>query len=467
MSRCSALARRTGIAGVVAVLTLAVTAGGVAASNVAIGLSGQSDGTPIPIWLSLVTGGGVIATSMLLTMLVTDRTVVERFHTNAVGFSNDRLETVGSLVFGTIGIATLVFVVVVGLVGPQIGSFSATVLLTFVGGRALLTIIAYTVGNPWRALNPWRHIAAFVPNGYATYPPWLGSWPAVGTLLVLIWLEVVTPLTSSPRTLVAVILAYSVFTIGGAIVFTPQTWFQKGDPISVWFRLYGAVAPIQRTEAGLEVRYPGARLGDDDLITDGSVLAFVLVLIWELTYSGFIVTGPGVRTVETLVGIGFPPQLVYLGLLLGGFALFWKGYWLAAARTRNRTETHLSRGSLAIRFGSPLLAIAAGYHFAHYAGFSLSLWPSLVDTMVSPLNPPENPTQYLLTSWFSYVELTGILVGHLLAVWLTHVVSFELFSGKRQAVRSQYPFIIVMVVLAVVNLYLVAVPPMDPVYVPN
>ncbi|WP_436344146.1 hypothetical protein [Natronorubrum sp. FCH18a] len=467
MSRRSALLRRTGIAGAFVLAALAVGAGIVAASNVAAGLSGQSGETTVPTWLYLATGAGVIGASALMTMLVTDREVIDSFHDDSLAFAMARLRAAGSLLLGTIGVAALVFIVVVGFLGPRLGNFSAAVLLTFVGGRALLTIVAYTVGSPWRAVNPWRRIATALPNGYATYPAWLGSWPAVGTLLALIWLELVAPLSSSARALAVVVLAYSAFTIAGAVAFSPETWFRNGDPISVWFRLYGAVAPIQRTDDGLEFRYPGSRLGDDDVVTDVSLIAFVLVLIWELTYSGFVVTEPGIRTVEVLVSIGVPAQVVYLALLLAGFALFWKIYWLAAARTRARAETYLSRRYLALRFAPPLLAIAAGYHFAHYVGFSISLWPSLVDTMASPLNPPENPTQYALTSWFGYVEIAGILIGHILAVWISHAVSFELFPGKLQAIRSQYPFVVVMIFFTIVSLYLVSMPSMEPAYVPG
>jgi len=118
-------------------------------------------------------------------------------------------------------------------------------------------------------------------------------------LLTFVWLEVVAPLTSSARALVFVLVMYSLFTISSAVVF-PETWFRRGDPLSLWFRLYGAVAPIQRTDDGLELRFPGSRLSDDDLVTDTSVVAFVLALVWELTYSGFIVTpsasGPSKRS---------------------------------------------------------------------------------------------------------------------------------------------------------------------------
>lgn len=467
MSRRSALARRTGIGLALAVAVLATGAGVVAASNVAAGLSGGGGDVTVPTWLYLATGGGAVGASALLTMLVTDREVIGSYHDRALEASVDRLLSAGSLLFGAIGLLGLALLFAAGIFGPNIGLVSATVLLTFVGGRALLTIAAYTVGNPWPALNPWRRIATALPNGYESYPSAFGSWPAVVALLTFVWLEVVAPLTSSPRALVAVLAVYSLFTISSAVVFSPETWFRRGDPLSLWFRLYGAVAPIQRTDDGFELRFPGSRLSEPDLVTDTSLVAFVLALVWELTYSGFIVTPVGVRTIEALVGIGVPPALVYLLLLVGGFGLFWKVYWLAIDRTRERAETYLSRRYLGLRLAAPLLAIAAGYHLAHYVGFGLSLWPALLDALAMPLNPPPNPTRYALPGWFGYVEIAGILLGHVLAVWVAHTVSFDLFPGKLQAIRSQYPLIVVMVFFTMVSLYLVSQGTMSPPYVPS
>ncbi|WP_207217110.1 hypothetical protein [Natrinema altunense] len=467
MSERAVLARRTGIVLGFVLVSLTAGAGIVTASNVAAGLSGESTDVSVPTWLYLATGGGTVGASALLTMLVTDRDVIGAYHDHALEQSLDRLLTAGSLLLGVFGLLGLALVFVAGIGGPNIGLVSATVLVTFVGGRALLTIVAYTVGNPWPALNPWRRIAEALPNGYESYPSSYGSWPAVVALLTFVWLEVVAPLTTTAQALVAILVMYSLFTISGAVVFSPETWFRRGDPLSLWFRLYGSVAPIQRTADGFELRYPGSRLSEPDLVTDTSLVAFVLALVWELTYSGFIVTPAGVWTIEALVGIGLPPVLVYLLLLVGGFALFWKIYWVAIDRTRERAETYLSRRYLGYRLAAPLLAIAAGYHLAHYVGFGLSLWPSLLDALATPLNPPPNPTRYALPGWFGYVEIAGILLGHVLAVWVAHTVSFELFPGKLQAIRSQYPLIVVMVFFTMVSLYLVSQGTMSPPYVPG
>ncbi|WP_247001552.1 hypothetical protein [Halosolutus gelatinilyticus] len=466
----SVLGRRTAIAAALVIATLAAGVGVAAASNVAAGLAGERGDVTVPTWLYLATGGGVIGASALLTMLVTDRAVIDDYHDRVVGVPTEALLRAGSIVLGTIGVLGLAFVLVVAAANPDVPGFaSAAVLLVFVGGRALLTMIAYTVGNPWPALNPWRRIADLLPHGLVAdeYPSRLGCWPAVAVLLGLIWLEVIAPLSSSPAALGLAVVAYSAYAIGGAVAFSPDSWFERADPISTWFRMYGAVAPIQRTDDGLAIRFPGARLSDDDVLTDVSAIAFVLVLVWELTFSGFIVTAPGVATIRFLVGLGLPSEIVYLGLLLVGFWLFWRVYWLAAAKTREQADTYISTRYLAIRFAPALLAIAAGYHVAHYAGFTITLWPSLLETVAAPLSPPENPTQYALTSWFGYVEIASILLGHVLAVWVAHTISFELFPGKLQAIRSQYPFIVVMISFTMISLYLVSLPTAQPPYVPN
>jgi len=176
----------------------------------------------VPTWLYLATGGGAIGASALLTMLVTDRDVIGTYHDRTLETTMGRLLTAGSLLLGVLGLLGLALILLAGIRGPAIGLVSATVQVTFVGGRALLTIVAYTVGNPWPALNPWRRIAAALPNGYESYPSAFGSWPAVVALLTFVWLEVVAPLTSSARALVFVLVMYSLFTISSAVVFSPR-----------------------------------------------------------------------------------------------------------------------------------------------------------------------------------------------------------------------------------------------------
>jgi hypothetical protein len=293
----------------------------------------------------------------------------------------------------------------------------------------------------------------------------LRSWPAVLGLFVLIWLEIVLPITTVPGTLSVVVLGYSVATLAGAVLVGPSTWFRRADPLSVLFRLYGAVAPVQRDDAGVRLVVPGARLRDPGVVADRSEVAFALLLVCELTVSGFIVTDPGARTVQTLVEAGVPPLATYFLVLLGGFAVFLGSYRLATLTARRTAPTYLTGRTLAIRFAPALLAIAAGYHLAHYVAFALNLSPALVAALANPLSPPVNPTTLAIPAWVGSIEIAVVVLGHLLAIWTAHATAFSLFPGRLQAIRSQYPFVVVMICYTVVSLWLVSLPTAPPPFV--
>ncbi|MFT4890697.1 MAG: hypothetical protein ACI9YT_001615, partial [Halobacteriales archaeon] len=62
------------------------------------------------------------------------------------------------------------------------------------------------------------------------------------------------------------------------------------------------------------------------------------------------------------------------------------------------------------------------------------------------------------------LELTFVLVGHVLAICVAHAVAFDLFPDRLQAIRSQYPFIAVMIAYTTLSLWIVAEPTLSPPY---
>lgn len=447
------------------VLLLAL-ADAASASNVATGLQGEGRDLQVPTWLYLFTGGATVGASALLAMFVTDRRLVDRLHRESYRLST-RSVPVGWLRIATsvLAVALLGLIVYTGVTGPRLANANLAVLAVFVGGRAGLVMVAYLLASPWPAVNPWRALARPLPSGFVEYPERLGIWPAVFGLLAVLWVEIVVPVNTAPGTLAIVVLVYTVYALAGAVVFSPETWFTYGDPIAVLFRFFGAVAPIQRIDGGFELHLPGARLREPGPVDGLDGVAFVLLLVWELTYSAFIVTPPGIATVEALVGVGVPPLAVYLLLLLAGYALFLGSYWLATRYAKRLAETYVTAEHLAIRFAPPLLAIAAGYHLAHYFTFFVSLSPSLALTLASPLSPPLPPLTLVLPSWFGLLDVAFILVGHLLAIWAAHAVSFDVFPSRLQAIRSQYPFVAVMVLYTMTSLWLVSMPTAEAAFV--
>ena len=432
------------------------------------------DTLAVPRWLYLATGGATIGASALLASFVTDRAFIRYLHDWSL--PGPRIEDWWTPLrwIRSLGVVVLGLAVYLGFTGPQLPTASFTILVTFVVVRAGLPMFTYLGGNIWPILNPWRGIVSLIPSGYRSYPDTLGRWPAVGGLLLLVWIEVIFPVSTIPRVLSIAILGYNAITIAGAVLFGPDAWFENGDPLSVLFRFFGAVAPVQRRDETLTVKLPGSDLADSELITDTSDVAFVIALIWELTYSGFITTQTGAATIETLVNItnigGGAVQiraiLVYTLLFVGGYVVFFTAYWYASIRSRQQTGTYITAQRIAFRFAPSLLAIAAGYHLAHYTGLAVSLSPALGMAIVSPLSPPANPLTLSPPGWFDGLSIGFVLIGHLLAIWAAHATAYELFSSRLVAIRSQYPFIAVMICYTVISLWILSLPGATPPYLP-
>jgi len=68
----------------------------------------------------------------------------------------------------------------------------------------------------------------------------------------------------------------------------------------------------------------------------------------------------------------------------------------------------------------------------------------------------------VLPSWLSGVGVAAVLVGHLLAIWVSHGTAYDQFPGRLQAIRSQYPLTAVMILYTMVSLWIVGQPEVPP-----
>nr|WP_227355952.1 hypothetical protein [Haladaptatus salinisoli] len=443
----------------------------VLASNAAVGLSGASRETlNIPQWLYIATGGAAIGASALLASVVTDRVLIHTVHDwYTLVPTRATIRTVAITAAQVIGVVGLAIVLYRGFTGPQIPTVNVALILVFAGVRAGLTMVVYLFGNVWPALNPWRTIASFLTNYLPTrtlsYPAKVSRWPAVLGLLLLVWVETVTQVNKQPALLAGAILVYTVITIAGAVLFSPSTWFINVDPISVTFRFYGQVSPLRWADSGLTFRPPGFELPESDFVSESADIAFIIALVWELTFSGFVTTTTGVTVVKSIVTIGVPPLVLYAVLFVVGYLAFLSAYFIAAYIARRIGETYLTPHILAVQFAPSLLAIAAGYHLAHYFGFFVSLSPLLVTAIATPFSPPANPLVLSLPGWFGMLSIAFILIGHILAVWVAHADAYATFPSRMQAIQSQYPFVLVMISYTVISLWLISLPTASPAFV--
>ncbi|WP_244605318.1 hypothetical protein [Halorhabdus rudnickae] len=463
---------RRPLAAVGTLLGILVIAIPVAAHGGSLGAEARETVT-VPTWLFLLTGGAAVGASFLLASFVTDRRLIDAIHGWRRTIPAPRSGALEPLV-RVAGVLGLAGIVGIGYLGPSQGLGNLAVLAVWVGWWAGYTATAYLIGESWQVLNPWRTIAGWLPS-FGRNLPAVGAWPSVVGLLALVWVEVVSPLADAPALLTTVVLGYTAVTLSGAVVFGSEAWFERVDPVSRVFRYYGHVAPVANTATAtgtdrrvldddrrLPVRLPGVGLTRSDLVTDASEVAFVVALLWATTYDGFVATPAWRQVARPLIEAGVPAHLLYPLVLVAGFVLFLAIYRLASRYARRTGETYLAAAVLARRFAPPLLAIAAGYHLAHYLGYFLSLAPVLLTVLGSPFSPPATVPVLSLPGWFTAVPVASVLVGHLLAIWIAHATAFELFPGRLQAIRSQYPFIAVMVLYTMTSLWIVTQPSIQP-----
>jgi hypothetical protein len=164
-------------------------------------------------------------------------------------------------------------------------------------------MVTYLVVDVWDLLNPWRTLATLVPTTPRSPPSRAGAWPSVAGLLALVWLEVVTPVAESPRTLGTVVVAYTVVTVAGGAVYG-DAWFRRVDPVARVFERYGRLAPIQRTDDGLTLSVPGTALARDPAVVTGDDAAFMYAITDRETVQNLLEDLTGQRLMFNYFRVG-------------------------------------------------------------------------------------------------------------------------------------------------------------------
>lgn len=406
--------------------------------------------------------------------------------------------------------SVFVFVVflLAGLVGDQHPMRNVAPALAWIIWWVGVAYVSALVGDLWALINPWKVLFGWAEALYRRltrerelalrlpYPERLGVWPGLALLLAFSWVELVWPGRIWPNHLAGLALAYSVVTWTGMYLFGRERWLRHGEAFSLAFGVLARFAPsevrVARQEVcracGLGCRdragecincyecFGRADAADREwnlrpwavgLLRDEpvspSMAAFVLVMLSAVTFDGFMAT-PAWAEVE---GFGARPMLVQtLGLL--SFPVLLLGAYLAVSRLmRAAGGGSLGTGALARRFVFTLVPIALAYHLAHYLSFLLIQGQLIIPLASDPFGFGWNlfgTAGYRIDigvvgarfAW--YTAVSAIVLGHIVAVSLAHVVAVRVLAARGPAVRSQYPMSALMVGYTVVSLWILAQP---------
>jgi hypothetical protein len=294
--------------------------------------------------------------------------------------------------------------------------------------------------------------------GLRDYPSRLGYWPAAIGLFAFVWMELVYPYGTELGPLRLWCATYiALMLMGGA--FFGNAFYEHADPFEVFSTLVGRLSPWSRDEDGrLVFRSPLANL-DLTPVRPG-LLAVCAVLLGSTAFDSFSRSEFWIGEAQS-VDLGLSITWIDFFGLLGLILLV--GLLFAAATMATGVDDGHHHRTLPVKFAHSLVPIVVGYFIAHYLAFFVEYGQSTIIQLSDPLSDGSDhfglsgrQESFVISthptfSW--WVQVLGVVVGHVLAVIAAHDRAIKLLP-KRHQLTGQLPLLFVMVGFTVGGLYL-------------
>jgi hypothetical protein len=381
-------------------------------------------------------------------------------------------------VLGAISAGLLVLVFLTALIGEPNSAQNLAPTFILVIFWIGLVPVQVVFGNVWPVLNPWLAIANAVAwlwrrLGQEWTPPLqglerFGVWPGAFFLFCFAALELAYAEPANPRALALAVALYSYAMWFGMAAYGRRVWTERGDGFTVYFGLLARIAPFGEHEGRLVLRMPLSGLGGRE--TTPGMLAFIAVMLGSVAFDGFSrssfwtdlradVEGPYIVERPGLA------ELLATGLSLAGLL----GCVLAVAFAY-RAATRIARAivdadrPLEPEFLLSLVPIALVYTVAHYFTYLVISgqyviplasdpfgfgWDLFGTVDYAPNIAPFAPN----TVW--YVQVASLVAGHVAGLAVAHDRAVTIFP-ERDALRSQYAMLALMVIYTVSGLWLLS-----------
>jgi hypothetical protein len=397
------------------------------------------------------------------------------------------------LIARAVSVGMLMLIVFAGFFGNQDPIRNIAPVMIWIIGWVGLGVLCSLLGDVWALANPWNAGFAVAERSYqrmrtgATlglgrpYPEWLGVWPAFLLFVLFAWMELVWSGRNIPAQLAAALLVYSGLTWLGMFVFGRLAWLGHGEVFGLVFGIFARFAPLTRTAGGIRARPPAVGLLEDHPLTI-SMVALVIALLATVTFDGFLETPiwarvdlavldwASVSSFWTALGLREDQavRVVRTLALLGCVVLFLGAYagvcWVTAAVSGDR---EVSAGNIIRRFVFTLVPIALAYHLAHYFSLLFIGGQYAIPLLSDPLGRGWNlfgTAEYRVDIGFVTprlqwtVAVVAVVLGHVAAVYLSHVTALRVFRRRSVALKSQIPMILLMVGYTMISLWILSQP---------
>ena len=403
------------------------------------------------------------------------------------GLSRVLLGRPAQALYGLIGIFLLGVAVYSGLRGTEAPDRNFALTFIFVTAWLGFPLFGILLGDLFRALSPWRAAGRAVgwcfqriarqPPAHLSYPEALGRWPAAAGLVAFVWLEIVYGSSGgitvgiSPHTTAVAVLVYTGYTLAMMALFGVERWCATGETFSVNFGMFATLGPLEARDGRLGRRRP-LTAATRWATVPGSV-AVVIASIGTTSFDGGqegvlknAIESTFERLSDTSLSLTWALRLtdtIYLLLVIAGVA----AVYLVGVQGMRTIRNAPPARELRRAFAHTLIPIAFAYLVAHYfslfvyqeqAQFTYLLSDPLGTTTTDLFGTASGTVNYGVISanaiW--YVQVGALVVGHVTGLVLAHDRATALWRDYRQASRSQYWMLAVMVAFTCFGLYLLS-----------
>lgn len=446
---------------------------------------------PIPEWL-FAWGASVVLIVSFFALAVAwrePRFEEERWRPfGGAGLSRALLGLPAQIVCGLLGVFLLGLTVYAGLRGTEAADRNFAITFVFVTVWLGFPVLSALLGDVFKPFNPWRAVGRAVGGlftalagqrpAHLAYPQWLGRWPAAVGLLAVVWLEVVygpgsgVAVGLSPETTAVATLAYSGYTLAMMALFGAEEWCERGETFSVYFGMFAQLGSIGARDGRLGRRRPFSAATRWAAVPGSA--AVVIASIATTSFDGgqegaFQGALEGVfdwladAGLSTLAAARISDTIFMLLCFVGVWLVYLIGVRGMASVGKAPSLKRLRSG-----FAHTLIPIALAYLVAHYfslfvfqeqAQFTYLLSDPLGTSSTDLFGTASGGIDYGILSanaiW--YVQVGALVVGHVIGLTLAHDRATAYWGDYREASRSQYWMLAVMVAFTCFGLYLLSV----------
>ena len=423
---------------------------------------------PPSVILTLPTGHYITAAALTVALTALMGAATHRLPVMAPRLIWERRVLLPLTLTSYLGFLAFLALVFVGLYGERDPMHNLMTLVFWTGVWIVVPLGSMLFGNLWRPVNPWtgpvRIARTLLGRSGSIGLARLGHWPAVAGYAGFAWFQIVSLYPDDPAVLAEVALAYWLVIFALAVL-EGEDWLERGEFLTVLFAFISKVSPLWHESEGPKTRlmlgWPGTQVLAMPPLTPSAVV-FVSLALAALTFDGLNET----FWWQALIGenpLEPTGRSAVVWQNTGGLLAVWVltlGLIIGAITLGRRIGGGFAAGPVMLSF----LAIAAGYHAAHYLVMLLTAGQYTLAALNDPFLTGDSwlglPPFYVSFGFLTdprvmpliyAAQFAAVLGAHLLAVLLGLKLAGQ---GARPA--AHLPMTVLMVAYTVLGLWLLS-----------